>query len=225
MNLTEVTDLTSIGTLFAFVLVCGGVLLLPREAATAGRFHLPYFNGKWIIPFITIIIFAGCIYFKPAAQVEMVLFKKLKERSTIYESLNTTDKTNLSNKANELFAGNKANMDADKYIKSLEDDKFNDAARAASITENKKYYTGWQGVVYNFPNYLFFILIVLISIYTFTRNYSIIPVLGLMSCFYLMTELGYTNWIRFLGWLVIGLIIYFSYGYKNSLLGKAAAQA
>src|SRR5579872_1167185 len=33
MNLTEVTDLTSIGTLFAFVLVCGGVLLLPREAA------------------------------------------------------------------------------------------------------------------------------------------------------------------------------------------------
>jgi APA family basic amino acid/polyamine antiporter len=38
MNLTEVTDLTSIGTLFAFVLVCGGVLLMPREAAVKGRF-------------------------------------------------------------------------------------------------------------------------------------------------------------------------------------------
>jgi APA family basic amino acid/polyamine antiporter len=38
LNLTEVTNLTSIGTLFAFVLVCGGVLLLPREAAVQGRF-------------------------------------------------------------------------------------------------------------------------------------------------------------------------------------------
>src|SRR6201986_3560989 len=42
LNLTVVTDLTSIGTLFAFVLVCGGVLLLPHEEAQKGRFHLPY---------------------------------------------------------------------------------------------------------------------------------------------------------------------------------------
>ncbi len=33
MNLTEVTDLTSIGTLFAFVLVCGGILVLERSGA------------------------------------------------------------------------------------------------------------------------------------------------------------------------------------------------
>src|ERR1700712_2107816 len=58
MNLTEVTDLTSIGTLFAFVLVCGGVLLLPREAAQAGRFHLPYINAKWITP----LLFIGGMY-------------------------------------------------------------------------------------------------------------------------------------------------------------------
>ena len=50
VNLTVVTDLTSIGTLFAFVLVCGGVLLLPREEAHKGRFHLPYINAKWIAP-------------------------------------------------------------------------------------------------------------------------------------------------------------------------------
>ena len=31
LNLTEVTDLTSIGTLFAFVLVCGGVLILDKR--------------------------------------------------------------------------------------------------------------------------------------------------------------------------------------------------
>jgi APA family basic amino acid/polyamine antiporter len=55
MNLTEVTDLTSIGTLFAFVLVCGGVLLLPREASQKGRFHLPYINSKWIVPAVFLI--------------------------------------------------------------------------------------------------------------------------------------------------------------------------
>jgi ABC-type cobalamin transport system permease subunit len=35
-----------------------------------------------------------------------------------------------------------------------------------------------------------------------------------------MTELGYTNWIRFLVWLVIGLDIYISYSYEHSLLGE-----
>jgi basic amino acid/polyamine antiporter, APA family len=46
------TDLTSIGTLFAFVLVCFGVLALPRLAPTGTRsmFKLPYINGKWIVP-------------------------------------------------------------------------------------------------------------------------------------------------------------------------------
>src|SRR5579864_3107170 len=44
------TDLTSIGTLFAFVLVCGGVLYLPRLNKVPGKFSIPYLNGKYIIP-------------------------------------------------------------------------------------------------------------------------------------------------------------------------------
>jgi hypothetical protein len=174
------------------------------------------------VPLITLIIFAGCIYYKPAAQVEMLQGKRLKERSTIYESLNGAEKTEVAAKANQLFAGNKANKPADVYLKSLEDDKFADAVRASNISETQKYNTGLWGVVYNFPNYLFFILILLIAVYSFIKNFSLIPVLGLMSCFYLMTELGYTNWIRFLGWLVIGLVIYFTYSYKHSLVGKEA---
>jgi len=52
-----VTNLTSIGTLFAFVLVCFGVLVLPRlkEKNGGGRFSLPYVNGKWLLPLLTII--------------------------------------------------------------------------------------------------------------------------------------------------------------------------
>ena len=53
-----VTDLTSIGTLFAFVLVCFGVLVLPKLPNVKGRFNLPYINGKIIIP----LLVAGFIY-------------------------------------------------------------------------------------------------------------------------------------------------------------------
>jgi basic amino acid/polyamine antiporter, APA family len=52
------TDLTSIGTLFAFVLVCFGVLLLPKLPPTnekKSRFSLPYINGQWIVPILNIL--------------------------------------------------------------------------------------------------------------------------------------------------------------------------
>ncbi len=151
LNLTIVTDLTSIGTLFAFVLVCGGVLLLPRQAQRKGRFHLPYINAKWITPVLFIV---GIIFFRD-------------------------------------------------YV-------------TAKFTEKNAYE--------NFPFFIFLILTAALTIASFVKNLSLIPVLGLSSCLYLMTEMGYTNWLRFLIWLVIGLVIYFSYSYKNSLVGKEALE-
>ena len=156
MNLTEVTDLTSIGTLFAFVLVCGGVLLLPREDAVKGRFHLPYVNSKYIAP---VIFIAGCAVFY-------------------------------------------------RHFFSLFD-----------------YSGGWEIYKDKLPYFLFVLLAFSLTIAAFIKNLSLIPVLGLLSCLYLMTELGYTNWLRFLIWLVIGLVIYFSYGIKHSILGKEEAAA
>jgi amino acid transporter len=228
MNLTEVTDLTSIGTLFAFVLVCGGVLLLPREEAVKGRFHLPYVNGKFIIPIITLVILGSVAWFKPAAQVEMMQFKKLKDRSDIIDNLDNNDKLSLLKTTNQLYNTHVAAQpdSAKKYFKDIEEDKFNTALRQTnSISDAKKYNLGINGFLYNFPNYLFFILIIIIAVYSFIKNFSLIPVLGLMSCFYLMTELGYTNWLRFLIWLVIGLVIYATYSYKNSVLGREAKTA
>jgi amino acid transporter len=54
---STMTDLTSIGTLFAFVLVCFGVLVLPRMAKETGSsaFRLPYLNGQFIIPAIVAV--------------------------------------------------------------------------------------------------------------------------------------------------------------------------
>lgn len=52
-----------------------------------------------------------------------------------------------------------------------------------------------------------------------TRQYSLIPVLGLLTNLWLMAQLGTTNWFRFLIWLVIGLAIYFIYGKTHSRIG------
>ncbi len=61
MSISRMTDLTSIGTLFAFVLVCFGVLVLPRLSPTVKKqaFRLPYFNGQYIIPALALVF----IYF------------------------------------------------------------------------------------------------------------------------------------------------------------------
>jgi amino acid transporter len=61
MSISRMTDLTSIGTLFAFVLVCFGVLVLPKIAPTGIKqaFRLPYINGKYAVPILSIVF----IYF------------------------------------------------------------------------------------------------------------------------------------------------------------------
>jgi len=52
-----VADLTSIGTLFAFVLVCLGVLALPRIKKVANKFSLPYINSRYVMPFVIVLFF------------------------------------------------------------------------------------------------------------------------------------------------------------------------
>lgn len=157
MNLTEVTDLTSIGTLFAFVLVCGGVLLLPEEAVNdtnRKRFRIPYVNSRYIVPLLIISLF--------------VIFRE-------------------------------------------------------QILSLFTYNGDWHIYKDKLPYFLFIIAAIVMSVLSFTKKLSLIPVLGLLSCLYLMTELGYTNWLRFLIWLGLGLIIYFSYGYHKSKLNGTNA--
>ncbi len=63
MNLTEVTDLASIGTLFAFVVVCAGVLFKDKEFSESGKRFVPYINSQFILPVILAIVFAGVYFF------------------------------------------------------------------------------------------------------------------------------------------------------------------
>ena len=50
----------------------------------------------------------------------------------------------------------------------------------------------------------------------------VFPVLGILSCAYLMLSLPVITWIRFLGWLDLGMIIYWLYGRRNSMLVNEA---
>jgi APA family basic amino acid/polyamine antiporter len=45
------------------------------------------------------------------------------------------------------------------------------------------------------------------------------PVLGVVSCFFLMFYLPPASWWRFIGWLMLGFSIYLSYGYTRSAVG------
>ena len=46
----------------------------------------------------------------------------------------------------------------------------------------------------------------------------VVPILGVLFNGYMMYKLGWVNWARLIGWLIIGLVIYFTYGIKHSRL-------
>ncbi len=64
LNMSTVTDLCSIGTLFAFVLVCAGVLRLDSlEHKVERKFRTPYINSQFIAPVLLVLAVAlGYIY-------------------------------------------------------------------------------------------------------------------------------------------------------------------
>ena len=51
------------------------------------------------------------------------------------------------------------------------------------------------------------------------------PLISIVACFYLMLQLPVVTWIRFGIWLVIGLVLYFAYGYSHSALRRKAEAA
>jgi APA family basic amino acid/polyamine antiporter len=44
----------------------------------------------------------------------------------------------------------------------------------------------------------------------------VVPILGCVVCFAQMVSLPLDTWIRLIGWLLIGFIVYFTYGYRHS---------
>ncbi len=149
VDISIVTDLTSIGTLFAFVLVCAGVLNLPRREKIPDdkSYHLLYINGQWIVPILLLLFMYA------------------------YSNRIANSFTNIRNEAHQeiLFL-------------------------------------------------VFLILAIFIGVRTFIKKLSLIPVLGMLFCLYLMIEIPAKSWMVFFGWMSLGLLIYFSYGRRKSKL-------
>jgi hypothetical protein len=72
----------------------------------------------------------------------------------------------------------------------------------------------------NLPMLVFLFICAVMVVLAFIKNLSLIPLLGLVSCCYLLTGMAVSNWMWFGCWLVLGLIFYFMYGYKNSKLNN-----
>lgn len=49
----------------------------------------------------------------------------------------------------------------------------------------------------------------------------VVPILGILVCLAMIYGLGWTNWLRLLVWLALGLLIYFTYSKKNSHLNNS----
>lgn len=143
LDMQFVVDLTSVGTFFAFITVCSGILYLDYKGySKKAKFKVPYINGQYIVFLLFVIAISLLAYY------------------------------------GDLIA----------------------------IFEEK-------------PLLIFFWLVWFgLSIAAFKLKFSLLPVLGILTNLYLMTELGWSNWFMFIIWLAIGLIIYFLYGYKKSKL-------
>ena len=51
----------------------------------------------------------------------------------------------------------------------------------------------------------------------------LVPILGILTCLLLMFSLPYENWVRLIVWLLVGLIIYFAYGRRHSVMSRHTA--
>jgi len=150
-----VLDFTSIATLFAFVLVCGGVLFLPAKEKIEGKFHLPVISSKLIFPLLVLLSMLIVLYINPP------------------------------------------------YFLNLID---------WNVAENE--------LTYRISTSMFWLICVVLAVFSVLRNWSLIPLLGLTTCLYLLTGMTASNWAWFGSWMMVGLLVYAIYGYKNSRLNK-----
>ncbi len=217
---TFVLDFTSIATLFAFVLVCGGVLLIPRKEKLPGRFHLPYVNGKFIFPLIIATpIFLISIFNKNyfADKVDFSFEKKVDAFSLMIPEKNVDTVKVAGSIEQYLVSQNDTDSSFIKLSKAVVSartagDKFNIATDFISKNDTTQRKTNKISLV------IFWLLMIVLSVMSFIKNYSLIPLLGVSTCVYLLTGMSKSNWVWFGGWLVLGIIIYFLYGYKKSKL-------
>lgn len=222
MNLTMVTDLCSIGTLFAFVLVCAGVLVLQNKTdIPRGKFKTPYVNAKFILP----VLVAGTLVllFTTYQRQTMAFLKnerELKGSTDVLTELNKSqiDVLTVYVKATDPKMYTEQKEDLDAYFQEVPSAKYTAAMTAIHVPKKQLYAEGFALFAHKIPTWIFILAVFFLTGWAFLRNLSLIPMLGLLSCLYMMSALKLSNWIGFGIWLIVGLLIYFLYSRKRSKL-------
>ncbi|NBU82111.1 MAG: amino acid permease [Flavobacteriaceae bacterium] len=223
LNLTMVTDLCSIGTLFAFVLVCAGVLVLQNKTdIPRGKFKTPYVNSKFVFPLL-ILIGIG-IAFTVNKKSTLDFLKNEKQINTPADIVTSLSKEDSKKVYDYLTTLNKEvnTLDVEKLLSEFNknEDTYKQVVDNMPIDNSLKYESGLSLFKHKIPMWIFLISLLIFAVWSWRQNLSLIPLLGLVSCLYMMAELSIWNWIYFSCWLLIGLTIYFNFSYKNSKLNQ-----
>ena len=110
--------------------------------------------------------------------------------------------------------------DVEALLSQYQEDDLKYAAIVAQlpIADAIKYESGFDLFKHKIPMWIFLISLIGLAFWAFKDDLSLIPLLGLVSCLYMMAELSVWNWIYFSIWLLLGLVIYFGFSRKNSKL-------
>ncbi len=224
MNLTMVTNLCSIGTLFAFVLVCGGVLVLQnKKDVPRGKFRTPYINGGIYMPILVLVSVLLLGYYQ-SNEVKNFVFN---EPVTVAASdvVSRLDKDEIDGIRNQVIKDDneeflKNGNDVAAYLTAIPEEKYLYIIHTTDIPSDKLHTGGWDLFKHKIPMWIFIIVCMTLTVLSVTQKLSLIPVLGVVSCLYMMAQIELENWIGFTIWLIIGLVIYFGYSYNNSKLSN-----
>ncbi len=224
LNLTLVTDLCSIGTLFAFVLVCAGVLVLQNKPdIPRGKFKTPYVNAKFIMPILLLIgVVYAFVYNKKATMDFVTNETQTNSSAAIITSLTKEETTKVYDYLVGLDAKNATieTPDLEQILNQYQDDeaKYAEVVKGLPVADALKYESGFSLFKHKIPMWIFLLSLIGLTAWAYRANLSLIPLLGLICCLYMMAELSVWNWIYFGVWLLLGLVIYFGFSQKNSKL-------
>ncbi len=156
LNLNEVADLTSLGTLFAFAVVCAGVIKMDITGESArAKYRVRYFDSRIWLP-VTLLLL-GVVFYS----------------------------------VNRDFFSHLLAFPEEGYLTSL-------------------------------PLYIFLVLFGATTALAIYYRWSYIPVVGFLLNVFMMSQVMFVSWIRFAVWMVIGLAVYFGYGFAHSKLARKA---
>jgi amino acid transporter len=222
LNLSIVTDITSVGTLFAFILVCAGVMKLQADpTGPKGKFKTPYINSKFVLPALFILALGIGWSLKRETMIDFLTNKpKMVEATDIVSRLNENDTQILEKEVIRVDPSgfNKKEKNLSDYLAGLSEEKYQDLMLKSPLNRDLLFDSGWSLFRQRIPNWIFILVFLIALVIAFRENLSLIPLLGFLSCLYMMSELALVNWIGFTVWLIFGLGVYFLYGYKHSLL-------